>query len=182
MKRAKKIFLMNHYSYLWNIVLFFIDLLPPVLRNMVLRLMFDNFGKLSFLDYKTYWRYPRRISIGDYTSINRGCGIYPSFFVKEATIRIGDHVVLAPNVTLFSATHDYSDIKLPNTAQSIIIENHVWIGGNTTILPGITIGEGAIIGAGSVVSKDIPAWTVSVGNPARVIYERETTQGDCSIN
>ena len=81
-------------------------------------------------------------------------------------------MVIGPNVSIFSAGHDPMTSNLKDNYGRVTIENDVWIGGDTTILQGVTIHEGAVIGAGSVVVKDVPAWTVSVGNPARVVKDR----------
>ncbi|KAA9383110.1 hypothetical protein [Neorhizobium galegae] len=78
-----------------------------------------------------------------------------------------------PAVKLFAASHDYSRLDLPDTSASITIERFVWVGGGSIILPGVTIGEGAIIGAGSVVSRDIEPYTVNAGNPARFLKRRD---------
>lgn len=89
-------------------------------------------------------------------------------------ITIGDNVMIGPNVTLCTAGHPI-DAKTRYTfeefAKPITIGNEVWIGANVLVLPGITIGEGAVVGGGSVVTKDVPANTVVVGNPSRVVKE-----------
>ncbi|WP_191969730.1 acyltransferase [Neorhizobium galegae] len=81
--------------------------------------------------------------------------------------------MLGPAVKLFAASHDYSHLDLPDTSAPITIERFVWVGGGAIILPGVTIGEGAIIGAGSVVSRDIEPYTVNAGNPARFLNRRD---------
>lgn len=98
------------------------------------------------------------------------------------TVTIGERVCLGPNVTLCTASHPlhpesragkdgFRPLKAP-----IVIEDDVWIGGNVMVLPGVTIGRGAVIGAGSIVNKDIPPMTVAVGNPCKVL--REITDAD----
>ena len=87
-------------------------------------------------------------------------------------VTIGDHVLIGPSVSLYSVGHP---LDLEERAAGwefgipIIIEDHVWIGGGCTILPGVTIGRGSVIGAGSVVTKSIPPMSLAVGNPCRVI-------------
>lgn len=86
-------------------------------------------------------------------------------------IIIGDRVQFGPNVNLFTAGHDVSVLsrrKFVEFGHPIRIGDDCWIGGNVVILPGVTIGEGSTIGAGSVVTKDIPPFSVAVGNPCRV--------------
>lgn len=89
-------------------------------------------------------------------------------------VRFGDNVFIAPNCSFYTAGHPL-DAEERNKgleyAKPIEIGNNVWIGGNVVVLPGVKIGDNAVIGAGSVVNKDIPANTVAVGNPCRVIKE-----------
>lgn len=89
-------------------------------------------------------------------------------------VRFGDNVFIAPNCSFYTAGHPL-DAEARNKgleyAKPIEVGNNVWIGGNVVVLPGVKIGDNAVIGAGSVVNKDIPANTVAVGNPCRVIKE-----------
>ena len=127
----------------------------------------------GLIDRQVYFRYPKKIFIGEHTAINRGCRLFASAHTEDRkNIVIGNHVALGPNVTIFSAGHDPGTIDLDDTYGRVTIEDHVWVGGNSTILQGVTIHEGAVIGAGSVITKDVPAWTISVGVPARVIKHR----------
>ena len=108
-------------------------------------------------------------------------------FVDNAEIRIGNRVLVASNVQLYTGSHPVSpgerlipDWKGRKTtffrsfARPIEIKDHVWIGGGSILLPGVTIGENSVIGAGSVVNRSIPANCVAVGNPCRVIRRIET--------
>ncbi len=92
--------------------------------------------------------------------------------LDEAQVEIGDNVFIGPNTGIYTACHpiDHSERnKGLEWAKPVKIGNNVWIGGGTTILPGVTIGDNSTIGGGSVVSKDIPSGCVAVGNPCRVI-------------
>jgi len=87
-------------------------------------------------------------------------------------VKIGNRVFFGPSVSIFAATHEtevQSRRENIEYARGVDIGDDCWIGGNTTILPGITVGEGCTIGTGSVVTRDIPPFSVAVGSPARVI-------------
>lgn len=92
--------------------------------------------------------------------------------LDEAKVTIGDNCFIGPNVSIFTACHPLEAEernKGVEWAEPVTIGDSVWIGGDTTVCPGVTIGDGCVIGAGSVVTRDIPPHTVAVGNPARVI-------------
>ncbi|EGQ9146612.1 hypothetical protein GEZ23_17740 [Vibrio parahaemolyticus] len=94
--------------------------------------------------------------------------------VDDTYIYIGNSVMIGPNVTIATAGHPIEPDLRREVAQFNIpvhIEDNVWIGANSVVLPGVTIGENSVIGAGSVVTKDIPSNVVAVGNPCRVLRE-----------
>jgi acetyltransferase-like isoleucine patch superfamily enzyme len=149
------------------------EIMPHPFRLFFFKIIFKNIGKNFLIDYKTYFRYPKKISIGHNVSINRGCEFYASFLVQEGYIKIGNDVTFSPHVKLFAIGHTYNNFGLEDFAAPITIGNNVWIGANSTILPGVKIGDGAIIGAGSLVLKDIPSGTVSFGVPTKVVKQRD---------
>ena len=166
-------FLVSTYSHIYNILFIFLELLPFILRYPIYKIMFNKVGSNIHIDFKTYFRYPSQISIGSNVSINRGCSFYPGYKIKEAKIIIKDNIAIGPEVSFFAAGHDSSDINLKDTGAPIIVENFAWIGGRSTILQGVTIGEGAIIAAGSVVTKDVAPYTIVGGTPAKFIKKRD---------
>ena len=92
-------------------------------------------------------------------------------------IDYGKPVNIGPKVNLITINHDPDpDNRSATYGRPIVIEDKVWIGINSTILPGVRIGYGAIVGAGSVVTKDVPAMTIVAGNPARIIKKIETSE------
>ena len=100
-------------------------------------------------------------------------------FVDDVEIRIGDGVMIAPSVTLTTTghpVHPEQRVDFTRFSEPIFIEDRVWIGSNAVVLPGVRIGYGSVIGAGSVVTRDVPPMSVAVGSPARVI--RTITDAD----
>lgn len=91
-------------------------------------------------------------------------------------INFGSNVELGPGVAIISANHDTEDFSNHKKEKPIQIGNNVWIGANSTILPGVTIGNNVVIGANSVVTKDIPNNVVALGNPCKVVKEKEAYQ------
>lgn len=111
--------------------------------------------------------YGYNIEVGDNFYANCGCVI-----LDVNKVQIGDNVLLAPNVQIYTAAHPINPMERltgREFARPIVIGNNVWIGGGTIICPGVRIGDNVTIGAGSVVTKDIPDNVVAVGNPCKVI-------------
>ena len=119
-----------------------VDLLPQILRSAIFKLVLKSFGKGSTIDYKTYIRYPSLVSIGERTTINRGCSFLPSIHYRDIEIIIGNHVAVAPDVCFIAVGHEYRKLNLPVTAASVRVGDYVWIGARSVILPGVTIDEG----------------------------------------
>ncbi|MBK8288775.1 MAG: sugar O-acetyltransferase [Cellvibrionales bacterium] len=128
----------------------------------------ELFGKVSsaFIEPDFFCDYGYNIFIGENFFANHHC-----VMLDASTITIGDRVLLGPSVHLYTTTHPLDFIERASGAQltaPIVLEDDCWIGGNTVIMPGVTIGKGAVIGAGSVVTKSIPAGVVAFGNPCKV--------------
>lgn len=117
------------------------------------------------------------LSVGD----NSGIGINSSL---QGRITIGNNVMMGPEVWIYTRNHKHDSIDIPMIEQGfeeekeVTICDDVWIGSRVTILPGITIGKGAIIGAGSVVTKNVSDYTIVAGNPARVVKIRTNNNGE----
>lgn len=145
------------------------NLRPTLLaeRNAMLRSMLGRADADTFINQPFYCDYGKHIRVGKRFFANFGLTV-----LDEAYVTIGDDCFIGPNVGIYTACHS-TDPKKRNTrtewAKPVTIGNNCWIGGSVTILPGVTIGDGCTIGAGSVVAKDIPANSVAVGNPAKVI-------------
>lgn len=163
------------YNWVCRLLYFTLDLCPMFLRIFIFRLWLGGLGKHpNLIDYGTYFRYPKKIRIGSHVAINRGCTFLAvAQSQNKYDIVIGDNCVFAPNVKFLSGGHDYSSTALPITSSPIYVEDYVWIGAGAIILQGVRIGTGGVVGAGSVVTHDVPPWTVWAGNPARQIGIRK---------
>jgi maltose O-acetyltransferase len=136
-------------------------------RQKIIRQLFGSIGKYFEVKPPFYCDYGCHIFAGENLYINYDCII-----LDCNKVYFGDNVFLAPRVQIYTAYHPL-DPKIRKSglemAAPIIIGDDVWIGGGTIICPGVSIGNNTTIGAGSIVTKDIPANVVAVGNPCRVI-------------
>ena len=156
-------------------VFFILDLMPYFIRYVFFKIFFKSYGKNVMIDYKTFFRYMGGIKIGNNVSINRGCEFFTSSNLGTI-IDIGNNVTFSPNVKLYGAGYDYRHIDLPDTSGNIIIKEYVWIGANSIILQGVTIGEYSVVSANSVVTKNVPPYSIVAGVPAKVIKKREINE------
>lgn len=136
-------------------------------RQSIIKQLFKHVGSRPFIEGPLYTSYGCNTTIGD--------GFYANFnltIVDDVDVRIGNHVMCGPNVMISVTGHPLEGPKRRQGEQfsrSIQIGDDVWIGGNVSILPGITIGHNVVVGAGSVVTHDIPDNSVVVGVPGRII-------------
>tara|TARA_Y100001970_G_C14077294_1_gene772735 strand:+ start:621 stop:1172 length:552 start_codon:yes stop_codon:yes gene_type:complete len=110
-----------------------------------------------------------KISIGKFSVIPHG-----ALLVAGDAIRIGDNVVFGHDVQLYTSDHDPDDPTFARRDAPIEIHDNVWVGSRAIILKGVTIGEGAVVAAGSVVTRDVESFSIVGGNPARKIRDRGT--------
>jgi acetyltransferase-like isoleucine patch superfamily enzyme len=129
-------------------------------------------------------------TIEDFATINNGLG---DVIIGERTrigisnvligpVKIGNDVILAQNIVISGLNHSYDDIKRPIKDQEctkgeIVIEDDAWIGANAVITAGVRIGKHSVVAAGSVVTKDVPPYSIAVGNPARVVKQYDFATG-----
>lgn len=135
---------------------------PTILENIL-----GNVGSNVFIESDFLCEFGFNISFGDNVYVNHDMIILDCHEVK-----IGSNVWIGPRVGLYGANHAEDPVERANfsvTGKPITIEDNVWLGAGVHVLQGVTIGENCVIGAGSVVTKDVPANTVSAGNPCRVI-------------
>ncbi len=167
---AAKFATADMYVYFLNLLFLLLELLPGIIRNFAFRLMLGRCGKHVYFDHRVFIKFPWLVEMGNTISIGRGVEFYPDYF-EGSRIHIGSDVIIAPNVRFHAGDHDFSDQDYRSKGAPIHVGNNVWIGAAVLVLPGVTIGDGAIIGAGSVVNKDVPANCMAVGSPVRVVRE-----------
>ncbi len=137
-------------------------------RNWLLRIFRAKLGaRVSIFPSATVWA-PWNLTMGEYVAIDRNVYLY-----SVDKITIGSKVAISDGAFLCTASHDISYASRPLTTASITIEDGVWIGARAFIMPGVTIGEGAIVAAGAVVTKNVEPFAVVGGNPAKVLKYRE---------
>lgn len=146
-------------------------------RESILRELFGKVGENVLVDAPLYCDHGENIFIGNNVVIGMNCT-----FVDNQEIRIGNQVMIASNVQIYTASHPVlpkerlvPDWKERETtffrtyARPVVIRDNAWIGGGCIILPGVTVGENSVVGAGSVVTRDVPDNCVAAGNPCRVL-------------
>jgi len=156
---------------------YFADYEDAERREAILRELFGGMGENVVLDAPIHCDHGDKIFLGNDVIIGMNCT-----FVDNQEIRIGDRVMIASNVQIYTAAHpvlpkerlvqDWKERKTTffrTYARPVEIKDNVWIGGGCIILPGVAIGENSVVGAGSVVNRDVPANCVAAGNPCRVI-------------
>jgi len=137
-------------------------------RRFCYRLCGIKIGKGSMIHMGAVFYYPPNISIGKDTIIGEQVVLD-----GRGSLTIGDHVAFATGVMVYNAEHDVHDPEFKARIEPVTIEDYVFIGPRSIILPGVKIGKGAIVAAGAVVNKDVMPFTVVGGVPARHIKERE---------
>ncbi len=140
----------------------------------IVNALFGKSDETTFLNPPFYCDYGSNIEVGKNCFINYNCTI-----LDNAKVILGDNCMLAPNVSIYTAGHTLHPEARKYGYEygvPVTIGDDVWIGGNTVICPGVHIGSNVVIGAGSVVTKDIPDWSLAAGNPCKVI--RKITRED----
>ena len=139
-------------------------------RTEMLKNMFAEIGEDCYIEPPLHANWAGK-------NVHFGKGVYANFnltLVDDTHIYVGDYTMLGPNVVLATAGHPILPELRPDAYQfnlPIHIGKNCWLGAGVIVLPGITIGDNSVIGAGSIVTKDIPANVVAVGNPCRVLRE-----------
>lgn len=171
MRRIIKKIISIFYTWCDFFVFFWPGTFGIKLRQFYYRIR-TKIGKKVLISEMVTIKFPERISIGDRTFIGKG-----TFIQGSGTIVIGDDVLIGPYCKIWSSNHSYQTTNIPinrqgHTFNKVIIGSDVWLGTGVIVLSGCKIGNGTIIAAGSVVTKDVPEYVIVAGNPARVIKER----------
>jgi len=137
-------------------------------RRDLLREMLGSFGADSVIEPRFCCDYGKHISIGAHCFVN-----YDAVLLDCAPITIGDNVSIGPRTQLVTALHPIDDVDARRqgweSAAPITIGDNVWLAAGVTVCPGVAIGTDSVVGAGSVVTRDLPAGVLAAGNPCRVI-------------
>lgn len=168
--------LLSERQYAKELIFDFNNLRPTDIekRNEIIKNLFGKTGNTFFIEPPFRCDYGYNIEIGENFYSN-----YNLIILDCGKVIIGDNVLIAPNVGIYTAGHPLHYEPRNEGyeyAFPIFIGNNVWIGGNVIINPGVKIGDNSVIGAGSVVTRDIPADVVAVGNPCRVL--KQITEDD----
>jgi putative colanic acid biosynthesis acetyltransferase WcaF len=144
------------------------------LRIGLLRLFGADIGRGCFIASGARIWVPWNLRLGDFSWIGDGADIY-----NLAPISIGPNAVVSQRAYLCSASHDYTRPDFPLYSKPITVGPSAWVASQAFIAPGVNVGDGAVVGACSVVTKDVPAWTVCAGNPAKFIKIRTLDEHPC---
>lgn len=169
------------YTLLYNLLLsipYILDkMIAPVIKGMMKKCGRNVYIRPLSSDFKGL----KNLSIGNNTSIPK----HSTFYCTEATLTIGNHVIFGPKPTIITGDHRINEIgkfinesheKQETNDAPVVIEDDVWCGANVIILKGVTIGRGSIIGAGAIVTKSVPPYSIVSGIPAKFIKYRFTIE------
>lgn len=138
-----------------------------VCRRLYYRMMGAHVDRYSKVNMGVYLLWPKGLKIGTHSHVNQGC-----LLDCRGGLTVGNSVSISHRVTIMTGSHDLRSTTFDYKSAPVVIGNHAWIGVNATILGGVTIGEGGVVAAGAVVTRDVPPYAVVAGIPARVIAQR----------
>lgn len=140
-------------------------------RRWIAGPLFERLGEDVNIEHGAYFGSGSGVRLGSRSGLGVNCRVH-------GPLQVGQDVMIGPDVLIYATNHESSDVNAPMIGQGfqdcrrVFIEDDVWIGARAIILPGVTIGTGSIIGAGAVVTTDVPPYSVAAGNPAVVIRHR----------
>lgn len=136
-------------------------------RRFLLRLFGAKIGKNVIIRPSVHTQFPWKVKIGDYSWIGDNVVLY-----SLGSIDIGNNVVISQNSYLCAGSHDYRNVNFPISNVSVLIKDECWLATDVYVAPGVTIGEGVVVGARSSVFKSLPSGKVCFGTPAKPIKDR----------
>lgn len=145
-----------------------------IVRRYFVSRLFDSCGQGVNIEKGALFGNGKGISIGNESGLGINCNVH-------GPLTIGDHVMMGPEVTILTHSHVFDQVDVPMDTQGTVIKpvkigDDVWIGMRAIIMPGVTIGNGVIIGANAVVTKDVPDYSIVVGVPARIVKNRKSVK------
>jgi maltose O-acetyltransferase len=180
-KLIKVFFLAFYYGfarYLPASQIILVGKLSKAIRYFCCKHIFASIGKYVNVERGAYFGTGFQLQIGNYSGLGKHCRV-------PANLVVGNYVMMGRNVVIYNINHRFEDSTLPMMFQGItakqktVIGDDVWIGERVMVMAGKNIESHAIIGAGAVVSKDVPAWAIAGGNPIKVIKYRD--QNDAGV-
>jgi maltose O-acetyltransferase len=163
-----KVFAGSVLSYAYN---WWVGKMPSrKLRRLYLGFALGKMGEDTGVQMGCRFLNPRKVSLGERNVLNFGC----LFDGRKYRIVTGNDVSIGPEASILTLGHNPQSPVFEDRGGDVVIGDRVWIGLRAMILPGVTIGEGAVVGAGSVVTKDVAPYAIVAGNPARVIGQRQS--------
>ncbi len=169
--KTKDYFRHGIFFNLYGLIKYFPSPLGDVLRYLIVKIFIKKIGRVRIYEGTTFW-YPERIEIGDSVTLNEWVYLngYGGLIIKNG-VRIGERT------SIITSDHNFEKKEIPIYQQpiiggSVVIEKNVWLGCHVVILKGVHIGEGAVVAAGAVVTKDVSPFSIVAGVPAKVIKTR----------
>lgn len=169
---VKKRIINRLFNYLLDFEIMLLRLIGNIpfhsIRLFFYKLSGVKIGKTARIHMWCNFFDPKRVEIGEDTIIGDH-----AFLDGRAKLKIGSHVAIASHVLIYNSEHDINSDDFHAREQKVVIEDYVFIGPRSIILPGVTVGKGAVVAAGAVVTRDVPEFTVVGGIPANIIGERK---------
>ena len=159
----------DFFSGLYHFCIEIIMWIPcHLLRRLICKIVMKDFSMKSAISRNVDIRSPYRISIGCGCVINKKCVLD-----GRGGLKIGNNVDIAQETNIWTEQHDYNSPSYAPICKSVNIQDYVWVASRVTILPGVTIGRGAVVACGAVVTKDVPPLAIVAGIPAKIIGYRK---------
>jgi acetyltransferase-like isoleucine patch superfamily enzyme len=165
--------LIEFILYFISIINFIINILPSILKKIFLKIILKDFKINCLVDQNIFIRNPINLSISENCNINRGCEFHTAIKNhKKGGIVLSQNVTLSPNVKIYAIGQDPYSKNFNTITKTVYIKKNAWICADVTILPGVIIGENAVVASKSVVNKSVNKNEVWGGSPAKFIKKR----------